>query len=785
MTWHPARLALAALLLSVACMAVAGDLTAPRAPAAGGLSGSPNAGGVGVIPAADALSSPARSVGLAHAEPIGPPVALRAHLPTELRDAETARRNGEYECAGRLLRTLAGHQDASIANEAQLQAAVTMIDAGRFDAAAADARELLGRPIDGPTRAAGLTVLGRAQKAAGVCDGASGSFREAQAAGSPIPGALDLLIAECAAARNDRPTQLDQARKALDGAEARLAKVDALEHAVSAARKLNDLEQALRATEHLVSLAGTRAYRAQALLSLGTLQAELGQRDAAATSYATVVAELPDTPSATEALNGLGRLDALNRVALDQAAAVPHFAGRHGEAVGGLRAALDAGLATERAARARFYLGVSLLRLGRTDEAVAALRKVADDLPGSDLAARALLRAGRGLAADERLTDASELLRLAADALPSSAASQEAHAELAYTLLMRRAHPEAQATARELADREADGTWKGLGLLWASKALGRAGDRDGATALLRQAADADKDGFGGLRAGAILNGDAGAMHAPRPLDLARLQPTADDLAGIEAWLGGRGLGLVALDAEQATDPAYVRANHLHRVGLREWGGWELQDLAARHESDPARLYGLARFAADRGEAGLGMRFALAAHRAAGGALASQPRLLQRLVYPLPFAEVIGREAGKRNVDPLLMAGLMRQESAFNPTAKSSAGALGLGQVMPATGQGIANALGQSSFTTDDLLRPNVSIEFGAYYLASQLRQYGGQVYPALAAYNAGGGNVNGWLREISTEDMDLFAANVPFAETQYYIRVVYENYRAYHRLYAQ
>ena len=105
--------------------------------------------------------------------------------------------------------------------------------------------------------------------------------------------------------------------------------------------------------------------------------------------------------------------------------------------------------------------------------------------------------------------------------------------------------------------------------------------------------------------------------------------------------------------------------------------------------------------------------------------------------------------------------------------------------MPATGQGIANALGYGWFKTDDLLRPTVSIEFGAYYLASQLRSYGGQVYPALAAYNAGGGNVNQWLREISTEDMDLFAAQIPFSETNHYVQVVYENYRAYVRLYAQ
>ena len=771
MIWHLTRLFLAALLLLVAGTTLPNRQPTEAHVAARGA----------VLPA----EAPAFSVPLAYAEPIGPPITLRAHVPSELRDAHAARLNGEHDRAITLLRGLAGHTDGSIANEALLQIAVTAIEAGRAGDAAGVSRELLGRNPDGATRAAALVTLGRAQKAAGECDGASGSFREAQGAGSPTAAYLDLLIAECAAGRNDRAAQLDQAQKALNGAEARLTKIDALEHAVSAALKLNDQDTALRANEHLVSLAGTRSYRAQSLNSLGNIQLALGQREAAVTSYATVVAELTDTPSASEALAALGRLNALNRVAPDEAAAVAHFAGRHAEAVGELRAALDAGLTPEKAAGARLYLGISLLRLGRTDEAVGTLRQVAADLPGSDLAARALLRAGRGLASEGRQTEASDLFRQAADALPSSAAAQEAHQELVYALMARRAHAEAVATARELADREAEPRWKGLGLLWASKALVRAGDPEQANAILRQAADTDRDGFGGLRAGAIVSGDAKAMHAPRTLDPAILQPSSDDLAQLEGWLGARGVGPVTLDAEQAADGTYVRAAALYRVGLNVWGGWELQDAADRYANDAARLFGLARFAADRGDVQLGMRFAMAAQKATGEPLAAQPKLLQRLVYPLPFADLLTREAGRRNVDPLLMAALMRQESAFNPRAKSSAGALGLGQVMPATGQGIANALGYGWFTTDDLLRPTVSIEFGAYYLASQLRAYGGQVYPALAAYNAGGGNVNQWLREISTEDMDLFAAQIPFSETHHYVQVVYENYRAYARLYAQ
>ena len=87
------------------------------------------------------------------------------------------------------------------------------------------------------------------------------------------------------------------------------------------------------------------------------------------------------------------------------------------------------------------------------------------------------------------------------------------------------------------------------------------------------------------------------------------------------------------------------------------------------------------------------------------------------------------------------------------------------------------------FNSDDLFRPQVAIEFGVFYLGRQLAQYDGRVYPALAAYNAGGGNANAWLAEFGIDDPDVFAEQIPFAETSYYVQIVYENYQHYRRLY--
>jgi soluble lytic murein transglycosylase len=378
---------------------------------------------------------------------------------------------------------------------------------------------------------------------------------------------------------------------------------------------------------------------------------------------------------------------------------------------------------------------------------------------------------------------AGNLYQQAAQTLASSPGAQEANARLIYALVMRGAAPEALQAANALAESGADGHSKGLGLLWAGKGLTQAGDPTQANALLSRAAELDPDGYGGLRARAILDGDVSGGQGSPTLDLATLQPSADDLAGLDGWLKAGGIDAATLQREQASEPGYQRAALLYQVGMAEWASWEIQDLATRWEADPGRLYGLARFAADHGDTTLGMRMALAIQKATGGSIASLPRLIQRLIYPLPYADVIATQAKLRNVDPLLFAGLIRQESTFNPSAKSSANALGLAQVVPSTGQGIASALGKQSFNADDLYRPRTAIEFGVFYLGRQLSQYGGKVFPALAAYNAGGGNVNSWVADFGADDPDLFAERIPFAETSHYVQVVYENYGNYRRLY--
>jgi soluble lytic murein transglycosylase len=143
------------------------------------------------------------------------------------------------------------------------------------------------------------------------------------------------------------------------------------------------------------------------------------------------------------------------------------------------------------------------------------------------------------------------------------------------------------------------------------------------------------------------------------------------------------------------------------------------------------------------------------------------------------------EAAGYGLDGLLLLSLVRQESLFEGFAISSSGAHGLMQVMPATGQGIAEALGwPPDYTEADLYRPLVSIRFGTYYLAAQRDQFDGDLYAALAAYNAGPTYAAIW-HELAPDDPDLFLEVVRLQQPHLYIRRIYEVFDIYRRLYAR
>ena len=150
-----------------------------------------------------------------------------------------------------------------------------------------------------------------------------------------------------------------------------------------------------------------------------------------------------------------------------------------------------------------------------------------------------------------------------------------------------------------------------------------------------------------------------------------------------------------------------------------------------------------------------------------------------------FGDLIFSTAANRNLDGLFVLSLVRQESLFESFATSYAAAQGLMQIIPTTAAEIVAKEGwPPDFSNEDLYRPLVSVRLGVRYLADQRDFFDGDLYAALAAYNAGPGNALAW-KQLSGDDQDLFLEVIRLGQPRDYIRVIYWAYSHYERLYTQ
>jgi soluble lytic murein transglycosylase len=153
---------------------------------------------------------------------------------------------------------------------------------------------------------------------------------------------------------------------------------------------------------------------------------------------------------------------------------------------------------------------------------------------------------------------------------------------------------------------------------------------------------------------------------------------------------------------------------------------------------------------------------------------TEPRWYERLRYPLRYEQIVIGHAENYQLDPQLVAAVIYQESKFDADARSGSGAVGLMQLLPETGQGIADRTGGKTWKPEDLLDPELNIRYGSWYLRHLLDKYGDERL-ALAAYNAGQSNVDRWRED---------GVGIQFAETRHYVDRVQELKEIYARAYS-
>jgi soluble lytic murein transglycosylase len=246
--------------------------------------------------------------------------------------------------------------------------------------------------------------------------------------------------------------------------------------------------------------------------------------------------------------------------------------------------------------------------------------------------------------------------------------------------------------------------------------------------------------------------------------------------GDRPWVPPAALDSFAADA--AIDSQVVSAAFLERLGLVAESRWELDRLARSSDTSSERLLVLANAFRQQGMASQAIQ--LARRALARGAPADARTY--RLVYPLIHEDALLAEAAEHGLDPSLMAALIRQESNFNPSATSPAGARGLAQVMPELGERLARELAYPVWDPVLLYQPDVSIQLSAVHLGELFSRYDKRAH-ILAAYNAGASRVERWSKRIGVDDPEVFAESISFVETRDYVRIIQRNEDLYRALY--
>ncbi len=343
---------------------------------------------------------------------------------------------------------------------------------------------------------------------------------------------------------------------------------------------------------------------------------------------------------------------------------------------------------------------------------------------------------------------------------------------------------------RELAARYPQSDAGRQGRYWLGKTLWLTDGAKAARAVLKPLADEAPRDYYGLRAAHLLaqNGrPANWIATP-----ARLRLVGDEAAERQeaaAWLR------TWAGAAQDTDPAIIspnlsgdirfrRAVELLGLERRPQARDELDSLRRDLAQSPVQLYQLALFSRDVGLYAVSLRASLNLIALTPGSVLTMPRLIQRLAFPAYFDDLIVAESNAQQLDALLMFALVRQESVFDDQVYSWAGAVGLAQVMPSTGEWIADMMPWPDYRSELLLRPYLNIKFGVWFLARVLTQADNHVMVALAGYNGGPANATRWAAQ-ANGDPDLFVEVITRSEPQLYVREIYRQYEMYVLLYGK
>jgi soluble lytic murein transglycosylase len=697
--------------------------------------------------------------------------------PPDPQVARTLARNGQYEQALAAYQAILDSGPAASQQEARLARARLLLNDQRYQEARTELEAILHEAPPGTDLAAARFLLAQALAALDDTEQALSTYDAYISAGGSASTYARieraLLLAEMGRSQ-EAEAEAEKALAAGPPDETRRSFILNLAQAHEGAGALPEAHQRY---QQLYQESPVAADQALALWRSAAIRQAQGD-PAWSHDALTVLVEYPATSAASAAL------DELLAAGID---VDPYYQGlvhlrafRNEEAQAAFERYLAQTPQPPLAGSATYYSAVLAERRGDTEDAIEAYARAQELDPQGLLADDALWWRGRLLEADGRLSEAESVYDDLLALYPNSEWAAEAsfrHALLAY----KQRRYEDATRQWTLFAQNAHGEEAARFLFWAGKAALASGSPD-AYATLERAAAAAPESYYGLRA-TLLASDS-PEGDPLETDATLLLDEAFDWNAADAWLADA----LRMDPTVAAyrillDPRWILGQDLLDLGMRQEASAEFATFLDDARSNAAALYHLARVFYALALTDLSARAAdqLLSQLPPEAAAQAPPEVL-RLAYPADYLDVLLEAADAQDVPPLLLLALIRQESFFDPLAGSTAGALGLTQVIPSTAEAIAETLNEEDFQIRDLFRPAVSLRFGAAYLSDQLYTFDGNLYHTLAAYNGGPGNALRW-RELSGADVDLFVEEIDLDESRLFVKSVMEHLARYRQLY--
>jgi soluble lytic murein transglycosylase len=443
-------------------------------------------------------------------------------------------------------------------------------------------------------------------------------------------------------------------------------------------------------------------------------------------------------------------------------------------------AALNASPAPADEARAEAMFNLALA-YGRAKQWAQA-RSTADDLhrafPNSGWATRAFVQVGQLAEDAKNALDASYFYRAAVNFYPGAAEVTPAQFYIAWQAHESKNLAESSRLLTEhlasYADRNTD--FRGKAAYWAARDSERSGKLAEARAIyqgLQARYDANWYGYLAKQRLDTMNRNGNVPRKDFPAD----SPVGRAVANLQT------VSVAEETAGPKEDAGLAKADQLSIIGTDDWALEELAVASAAAPASPRVNLAIARIYRAKNDNVQALNIL---KRSYPDYSQMKPEEMRRdewdIFYPLAYWDIISQESRARSLDPYQVAGLIRQESVFNPRAVSSARAYGLMQVVVPTGVLTAKKYGvDRSVTMDSLFEPRLNVQLGTAFLKDQIDKYGRIEYVA-AAYNAGPGRVVQWRASLPLE-LDEWAEAVPFRETRLYIQGVVRNTLQYKRLY--